>query len=78
MPLQFVIFKMRPKLGRILLRGDTMPKHKSCRQKTVKEYDVNGTRYIVTAHFKTQGSTATDHIRRMIDYATKENIKRKF
>lgn len=55
-----------------------MPKHKSCRQKTVKEYDINGTRYIVTAHFKTQGSTAADYIRHMIDYATKENIKRKF
>ena len=55
-----------------------MPKHKSYQPKTVKEYDVNGTRYIVTAYFKTQGSTAADHIRRMIDYATKENMKRKF
>ena len=33
---------------------------------------IDGTTYIVTSHFKQAGSTAADHVRRLIDVATKE------
>ena len=43
-----------------------------------REKKIDGTTYIVTAHFKDHGSTATDHIRCLIDLATKEQkIRRK-
>ena len=53
-----------------------MPKDRQKSQKIVstKEYKIGGTRYVVTAHFKSQGSTAIDHIKRMIDNATQNNI----
>ena len=57
-----------------------MPEDRQKSQKTVstKEYKIGGTRYVVTAHFKSQGSTAIDHIKRMIDNATQNNICRKY
>ena len=77
-----MIVKMRPKLGRISFSqgGAFMPKDRQKSQKTVstKEYKIGGTRYVVTAHFKSQGSTAIDHIKRMIDNATQNNICRKY
>jgi len=70
------------KLGRISFSqgGAFMPKDRQKSQKTVstKEYKIGGTRYVVTAHFKSQGSTAIDHIKRMIDNATQNNICRKY
>lgn len=38
-----------------------------------REKIIDGTIYIVTSHFKKQGSTASDQIRRLIDNATKES-----
>lgn len=79
---RFFIRKMRPKLGRISFSqgGAFMPKDRRKSQKTVstKEYKIGGTRYVVTAYFKSQGSTAIDHIKRMIDNATQNNICRKY
>lgn len=37
-----------------------------------REQIIDGTTYIVTSHFKQAGSTAADHVRRLIDVATKE------
>ena len=43
----------------------------------MRERTIDGTTYIVTSHFKQTGSTVADHIRRLIDTATKnEKIKR--
>mgnify|MGYP001460807250 CR=1 FL=1 len=36
-----------------------------------RERTIDGTTYIVTSHFKQTGSTVADHIRRLIDTATK-------
>ncbi len=57
-----------------------MPKDRRKSQKTVstREYKIGGTHYVVTAHFKSEGSTAIDHIKRMIDNATQNNICRKY
>lgn len=38
-----------------------------------RERTIDGTTYIVTSHFKQTGSTAADHIRRLIDMQTKSN-----
>lgn len=42
-----------------------------------RERTIDGTTYIVTSHFKQAGSTAADHVRRLIDVATKERKKRR-
>ena len=36
-----------------------------------RERTIEGATYIVTSHFKQTGSTATDHVRRLIEIATK-------
>ena len=35
-----------------------------------RERRIGGTTYIVTSHFKEQGVTAADHVRRLLDTAT--------
>ena len=42
-----------------------------------RERRIGGTTYIVTSHFKEQGVTAADHVRRLLDTATKEQKIRK-
>ena len=42
-----------------------------------RERKIGGTTYIVTSYFKDHGSTAADHVRRLIDLATKEQKIRK-
>ena len=37
-----------------------------------RERKIGGTTYIVTSYFKEQGVTAADHVRHLIDTATKE------
>lgn len=38
-----------------------------------REIKIGSTTYVVTSHFKEQGSTAVDKIKRLIDYDTKNN-----
>lgn len=44
---------------------------------TKKKKIIDGTVYTVTSHFKEQGHTADNQIRRMIDRATKERKVKK-
>lgn len=42
-----------------------------------REKKIDGTTYIVTSYFKDHGSTAADHVRRLVDLATKEQKMRR-
>lgn len=62
--------EISPNLGRIM-GGVPMAGHTHAKPPK-RERTIDGTTYIVTSHFKQTGSTAADHMRRLIDIATKE------
>lgn len=62
--------KISPNLGRIM-GGVPMAGHTRAKPPK-RERTIDGTTYIVTSHFKQTGSTAADHVRHLIDIATKE------
>ena len=63
-------YEISPNLGRIM-GGVPMAGHTHAKLPK-RERTIDGTTYIVTSHFKQTGSTAADHVRRLIDIATKE------
>lgn len=42
-----------------------------------RETTIGGTTYIVSSYFKSEGVTAADHVRRLIDIATKDQKMRR-